>query len=52
MEIDFSAGDVSSDETGNSTTENSGNSVINDGNKQTGNGLGQGGMNRQAMAMT
>ncbi len=42
VEIDFSAGDVSSDETGNSTAKNNSISVINDGNKQAEYGLGRG----------
>ncbi len=46
MEIDFSAGDVSGNDTDNSTVENNGNLVINNGNKQTGNGLRRGGNER------
>ncbi len=43
VEIDFLAGDVSGDNTGNCTAENNGNSVINDGNQQVGDGLRHGG---------
>ncbi len=46
VEIDFSAGDMSGNDTGNSTAENNGNMVINDGNTQVGNGSGQGGNER------
>ncbi len=46
VEIDFSAGYISGNDTGNSTAENNGNSVNNDGNKQTGNGSGCGGNER------